>query len=456
LFFIKADVKILQINGYESPGRRFNGLSLTPLLKARGIDSTHLVWEKDTRDPSVLSLSGKSERFNRIVGSVEHTLSLCQGFNREVRIGKRTVSLHKVFNLVARMSLQRGLNWIIGKVERVLSLQSVLYLNSLRLRRMPVYKEADLLHLHIIHSGYLSLWALPGITRQKPTVWTLHDPWAMTGHCIHPFGCTRWQTGCGECPNLKTPLPLYADRTNLLFKYKHHVYSKSKFNVIVASQWMLNMVQASPLFEGVRVHLVPFGLDLDFFSPASVPNARRRFGITDNTLVLCFRSEMDEFKGLPYIIQVLEQIRCDQPICLLTFAKKGLLDRFADRFQLVELGWSDDEELMRDALVAADIFLMPSTAEAFGVMAIEAMACGKPVISFDGTSLPEVTFAPDVGVSVPMKDTEALLHALQRLIDHPEERLERGREGRLMAEKHYDAEIQADRLAAIYRMVASR
>jgi glycosyltransferase involved in cell wall biosynthesis len=453
---IEADVKILQINGYESPGRRFNGLSLVPLLKARGIDSTHLVWKKDSRDPSVLSLSGESKRFNRIVDSMEHALSLHQWFNREVKIGRRSVSLHMIFNWVTRLSLLGGANWIIGKLERALSLQSVLYLNSLRLSRMSAYKEADLLHLHVIHSGYLSLWALPGITKQKPTVWTLHDPWAMTGHCIHPFSCTRWQIGCGECPNLKTPLPLYADRTNLLFKYKRHVYSKSKFEVIVASQWMLNMVQASPLFEGVRVHHVPFGLNLEFFSPAAAPNARKRFVIPDNALVICFRSELGDFKGLPYIIEVLERISCDQPICLLTFAKKGLLDRFAYRFQLVELGWSHDEALMRDAFVAADIFLMPSTAEAFGFMAIEAMACGKPVISFEGTSLPEVTFAPDVGVSVPMKDAKALFHALQRLIDHPEERLERGRKSRLIAEKHYDAETQADRLAEIYRMVASR
>ena len=449
-------MKILQINEYESPGRRFNGLSLTPFLKARGIDSTHVVWKKDTPDPSVLSLSGENKWVNRIIDKVRHTLSLYSMFHREVKLGKRNVSLHKIFNLIPRMSLQRGLNWILGKVERALSLQSVLYLNSLRLTRMSAYKEADLLHLHIIHSGYLSLLALPGMTRQKPTVWTLHDPWAMTGHCVYPFDCTRWQTGCGECPNLKTPLPLYTDRTGLLFKYKRHVYSKSKFEVIVASQWMLNMVQASPLFEGVRVHHVPFGLNLEFFSPVAAPNARKRFGIPDNALVICFRSELGDFKGLLYIIEVLERISCDQPICLLTFDKKGLLERFANRFQLVELGWSHDEALMRDAFVAADIFLMPSTAEAFGVMAIEAMACGKPVISFEGTSLPEVTFAPDVGVSVPMKDAEALFHALQRLIDHPEERLERGRKSRLIAEKHYDAETQADRLAEIYRMVASR
>lgn len=216
------------------------------------------------------------------------------------------------------------------------------------------------------------------------------------------------------------------------------------------------MVQSSPLFEGVRVHHVPFGLNLDFFSEAAAPDARKRFGIPADALVICFRSDTNEFKGLSHIIQVLERIHCDQPVCLLTFAMKGLMDRFADRFQLVELGWIHNEAVMRDAFVAADIFLMPSTAEAFGVMAIEAMACGRPVISFDGTALAEITFVPDVGVSVPMGDTEALLDALQRLIDHPEERMERGRKGRLIAEKYYDAEIQADKLAEIYRMVVSK
>lgn len=449
-------MKVLQINGYESPGRRFNGLSITAELKIRGINSTHLVWEKDTQDLSVLSLSGESERLNKFLNYINLTLSDSQWFNKEYKVGTNHVSLKKIFKLLPQVSFQRSLNWVIRKLERSLSLQSVLYLNSFWLTRIPAYKDADVLHLHIIHSGYLSLWALPKITKEKPTVWTLHDPWALTGHCIYPFNCDRWKTGCGACPNLKTPQQLYTDRTNLLFKYKRYAYSKSKLDIVVASRWMLNMVQSSPLFQGVPVHLVPFGLDLNFFSPTAAPNARERFGISKNTLVICFRSEWNEFKGLPFIIQVLEKIKSDQPICLLTFAKKGLLNQFADRFQLVELGWSHDEVLMRDAFVASDIFLMPSTAEAFGVMAIEAMACGKSVISFEGTSLPEVTFSPDVGISVPQGNSEALFLALQRLIDFPEERLMRGTKGRLIAEKHYNIELQADRLAEVYKMVASR
>jgi glycosyltransferase involved in cell wall biosynthesis len=132
------------------------------------------------------------------------------------------------------------------------------------------------------------------------------------------------------------------------------------------------------------------------------------------------------------------------------------MEQFKDRFQLVELGWTNDEELARDAFVASDIFLMPSIVEAFGVMAIEAFACGKPVIVFEGTSLPEVTFAPEVGVSVPMHDGEGLYRALQHLIDNPAEREERGRKGREIAEKHYGDDLYAQRLAEIYKTVAAK
>jgi glycosyltransferase involved in cell wall biosynthesis len=410
-------MKILQINAYESPGRRFNGLSITSLLKKYGVESQHLVWYKDTQNTQVLTFDGES------------------------------VVNHAVNTVVNR---------VINRIERIASLQSVLYPHARQMMKMQAFQDADLLHLHIIHSGFLSLADLPKITALKPTVWTLHDPWAITGHCIYPFDCNRWQIGCGDCPNLKSPMPLLFDTTRFLFNYKRRTYKNAKFDIIVASKWMQNRVESSPLMEGVRVHYVPFGLDLDYWNRDVTPNARERFGIPDNAVVICFRAVDSSFKGLPYIIEALERIQSKQPICLLTMEKKGLLQQFVDRFQLVELGWINDEQCIRDAFIAADIFLMPSTAEAFGVMAIEAMACSKPIISFEGTSLPEVTFAPDIGVSVPMKNVEALYQALQAMIDNPAEREERGRKGRLMAETHYNEEIQAQRLAEIYKRVAAR
>ncbi|MCC8406078.1 MAG: glycosyltransferase family 4 protein [Rickettsia endosymbiont of Ecitomorpha arachnoides] len=405
-------MKILQINGYESPGRRFHGLSITPILKKYGIESKHLVWAKDTQDPEVLTFEG---------------------------------------------IIPRKINQILQLIEKQTSLQSILYRNVPKIIKMPAFQEADLIHLHIIHSGYFSISDLSMITDLKPTIWTLHDPWAMTGHCIHPFECKRWMIGCGECPDLTIPFPLKKDNTKLLFDYKRQAYKNAKFELVVASKWMYDMVKLSPLFEEVSVHQIPFGLDLKFFSPDAAPKARKQFGISEDMLVICFRSDDNPFKGLQHIIQALEKIETKQLVCLLTLGSNyNLLKKFENRFKIINLGWINNEETIRNALVASDIFLMPSIAESFGMMAVEALACSKPVIVFDKTALPEVVYAPEVGVSVPLNDSEALYQALQNLIDNPNERAERGKKGREIAELYYNEETQAKHLAELYKNIVNK
>lgn len=402
-------MKILQINANESPGRRFNGLSIAPLLKKYDVHSKHLVWEKDTDNPDVLSFGGP---------------------------------------------LVTNTNRIIKKIERTFSLQSVLYLNSSRLLKMPAFQEADLIHLHIIHTGYFNLSDLKHITAKKPTVWTLHDPWPLTGHCIHPKECERWKIGCGSCPDLKTQIPLSIDTTRLLFNYKKNSYKKAQLELIVASKWMKDMVEQSPMFENAKIHQLPFGIDLNFFSPIYEKSARAKFNIEDDTIVISFRGVyFNEYKGVSYIIDALKQIQTKQKICLIITNSQNfnLYTDLHNRFRIINFDWIDDEELMRDIMAASDIFLMPSLAETFGLMALEALASNTAIIVFDGTALPDVVFAPDVGIVVPSRDHHALTKSLQNLIDNKEERKKRKILGREIAEKYYDQEIHVKNLVEIYK-----
>ena len=401
-------MRVLQVNGYQSPGRRFNGLSLKPHLEALGVSSKHFVWEQDRQEEGVVSLHGK---------------------------------------------LLRKVNRLTRGVEKVLSLQSQLYSNGMHMRRMEAFREADLVHYHIIHSGFLSMQSLPAMTAEKPSLWTLHDPWAMTGHCIHPFSCQRWKTGCGQCPDLKTDFALQRDTTALNFRLKRMAYRRSNFEILVASSWMENMVRQSPLMDGVPVHKVPFGLDLDFFKPGDQAAAKARLGIEPHRLVLCFRSVVNDFKGLQYVIEALDRLQTQVPICLLTLNDKGRIEKFKDRFQVVELGWTNDDSVMQDVYSATDLFLMPSLADSFGLMAVEAMACGKPTICFEGTALPEVVFTPEAGLAVPSRDSAALAAAMERLIGDPQERLARGARSRQLAEQHYDIRLQAERMVDVYERV---
>ncbi|TQJ95610.1 glycosyltransferase involved in cell wall biosynthesis [Achromobacter sp. SLBN-14] len=401
-------MRVLQVNGYQSPGRRFNGLSLKPHLEALGVSSKHFVWEQDRQEAGVVSLHGK---------------------------------------------LLRKVNRLTRGVEKVLSLQSQLYSNGMHMRRMEAFREADLVHYHIIHSGFLSMQSLPAMTAEKPSLWTLHDPWAMTGHCIHPFSCQRWKTGCGQCPDLKTDFAIQRDTTALNFRLKRMAYRRSNFEILVASSWMENMVRQSPLMDGVPVHKVPFGLDLDFFKPGDQAAAKARLGIEPHRLVLCFRSVVNDFKGLQYVIEALDRLQTQVPICLLTLNDKGRIEKFKDRFQVVELGWTNDDSVMQDVYSATDLFLMPSLADSFGLMAVEAMACGKPTICFEGTALPEVVFTPEAGLAVPSRDSAALAAAMERLIGDPQERLARGARSRQLAEQHYDIRLQAERMVDVYERV---
>jgi glycosyltransferase involved in cell wall biosynthesis len=246
------------------------------------------------------------------------------------------------------------------------------------------------------------------------------------------------------------------DNTAFMWKVKEKVYKYSQIELVVASKWMLNMVEKSPLLSKHKVHYIPFGLDLKIFRPSDITLAKASLGIPDNTISICFRATKNEFKGLLFIKECLRKIDSKQPICLITFQESGLLDEFKEKFKIIDLGWVNDTSIIVNAYNASDIFLMPSTAETFGMMAIEAMACGKPVITFDGTSLRDVIFAPEGGMSVPKGDIDAFLKELTMLIDNREARDKLGKKALNLANEHYNIEDQYDKTYALYEDVIAR
>src|SRR5262245_6185339 len=71
----------------------------------------------------------------------------------------------------------------------------------------------DVLFCNNLHGGYFDLRELPRISRELPTVLRLADSWTFTGHCAVPGECGRWETGCGQCPDLATPPAIRRDAT---------------------------------------------------------------------------------------------------------------------------------------------------------------------------------------------------------------------------------------------------
>lgn len=405
-------MKVLNVNVTDRVGSRFNNLDLRGELLNEGVESRFLVWNQTEHQPGL-------SRLFRYPGS----------------------------RRVARF---------VSKIERKMSVHSMLHMNSFLLPTHGSFRDADVVHYHIIHDGYFSLWSLPFLTSLKPSVWTFHDPWPMTGHCIYPLECERWKIGCGACPRLDLPFPLRVDRTHFQFRRKKAILPKLKVEVVLASKHMMDMADRSPIAGSMKRHMVPFGVDLQKFRPRPREEARRRLGILPGRVVIGLRAADGPYKGLDMVNKALDLISPTRPVCILTTQGHSQFNRFIGKHQIIELGWVNDDNALADAYAATDFFVMPSDAEAFGMMAIEAMASGVPVIVTDGTSLPEVTFAPDVGISTPKGQPHALAQAISRLINNEDERRIRGERSRKIAEAHYDSRIFAKRLADVYKTAIER
>ena len=407
-------LRVLQVTSTDLVGHRFNGLAIGGRLEAAGIESRHLVWDKRGDGENVAqALPYPGLRvFSRIVGLAE-----------------------AAFSRHARWQAQ---SWLLA--------------------REPWFQWADVVHYHLIHDGWFAMGALPGLARLKPSVWTWHDPWPMTGHCIYPIGCDRWRGGCGECPRLDLPFPMLQDRTAEQFAWKRGLYDGLDIDVVLASDYMMRMAEQSPLAAGLRLHKVPFGVDLDLFSPGPAGPARERLGVRPDRVTVALRlAETNPHKGAADAMAALRLLGHEVgPLCILSTQDRGRLNGLMDQHQVVDLGWVQDDRVMVDVYRAADMFLMPSHAEAFGMMAVEAMACGKPVICYDDCSLPEVTGAPGIGIAIPRGDHVALAGAIRALTIDPEDRVRRGLAARAMAMAQYDQTVFAGRLAELYRAAAAR
>ncbi|MCC5629690.1 glycosyltransferase [Nostoc sphaeroides CHAB 2801] len=402
-------MKIVQVNYKDTVGYRFNGGALIPWLRSCGHNAVQAVGIKQSLNDSSVNIVPHPWRFP------------AEFFAR-----------------------------LVHRVERAISIHNVLYPQSFLLPFNPAFKAADVVHYHIIHNEFFSYLAFPWLTRLKPTVWSLHDPWAITGHCVHPFDCKGWKTGCHPCPHLDYPFAIRKDRAWLNYKLKNFAYKYSQLHLIVASQWMQSLVEQSPLLSRFPVHHIPFGLDLNLFSPGNKAEAKAKLGIPTDQIVISLRSLQGPYKGLEYSIKALELLPANAAVHVLTCQAKSLLSSLADKFQITELGEIDGDAAMVDFFRATDIHLMPSMAESFGMMAIEAAACGVPSVVFSGTPLPEVCFAPEGGIAVERGDSQKLAEAIYSLIRDSQKRELMGFRARELAEQNYDFDRYATRIMSIY------
>ncbi len=343
------------------------------------------------------------------------------------------------------------------RAEQKLSLQNILYPPALIYRKY--IKEADIIHLQLIAMQYLSYWELPLLAIKKPVVLSLHDFTAFSGCCSNPYNgtCEQWETGCDSCQDYSNGVfALRRPTTAFHWKYKKWVWNKVRPDVIVASQWLMDRVNRSPMFEKCRKHLVPFGLNLKIFRPAAgseKAKLRYKLGIPQNNFVIIFRAYNSPYKGLEAIRQAIRMLPegLSKNITFITMNGCGFLNEFIGRSHILEYDTVAREQDMADLFRASDLFLMPSVQETFGMMAIESMACGVASIVSTNTPLPEVTRAPQAALTIPAGDAPVLCQAMTNMINDAEMRCKMAHRARELAVDLYDFRRYARSMREIYQ-----
>jgi glycosyltransferase involved in cell wall biosynthesis len=202
-----------------------------------------------------------------------------------------------------------------------------------------------------------------------------------------------------------------------------------------------------------RIRMVSNGVDTDFFHPD--PNVPRR-----DTEILCVGRASDPNKGIETLIEGLARLPRPLTLTLVDVDHNDHPARIAAR----SLGCADRLQITgrveSEALVAlyrrASLVVVPSRYEGFGLPAVEAMACGTPVVACAAGALPEVIGATQGGVLVPPDDPESLAQSIGNIMARPEMRSQMGKLGRARVEEVYAWPRVARATAAAYAELIAR
>jgi glycosyltransferase involved in cell wall biosynthesis len=220
-----------------------------------------------------------------------------------------------------------------------------------------------------------------------------------------------------------------------------------------------NYLRTSPTLSRYqdRCHIIPFGIAIEDFSVCddnAVAAIRRQY---KEPLILSV-GRLVYYKGFEHLIRAMTRVRAN----LLVIGEGPLRGKLAALAS--EVGVADRVHFVgkvgHDQLVAsyhaADVFVLASVvrSEAFGIVQIEAMAAGTPVVNTSlDSGVPFVSLHELTGLTVPPGDSEALAGAINRLLDNQALRLSLGNGARVRARQEFSRDTMASRMMALYDTV---
>lgn len=358
-------MRVLIISTSErSGGAAVAASRLTEALNRHGVQATMLVRDKETDNPSVVTAG-------RRLLMLRHFLweRLCLFFH--LRFSRRHLFHIDMANAGADIT------------------------------RLKVFKEADIIHLHWINQGMLSLKGIRKIILSgKPVVWTLHDIWPATAICHLTLGCEHFTDHCHHCPYLSGRS--HHDLSYRVWQQKAAMLTDARVAIVGCSEWLAGEARRSALLKSQPITAIPNPIDTHVFSPRDKSEARRRLNLPADKRIILFVAQRigNAYKGINYLSEALSHLCSDHSdiadqlsLVLLGSATPSSLpvdDGGSSRLERRSMGYISDPSVLADVYSAADVFVLPSLSENLPNTIMEAMACGTPCIGFRVGGIPEM------------------------------------------------------------------
>ncbi len=331
---------------------------------------------------------------------------------------------------------------------------AVLRTMSVDLAMAAAVGGADVLHSH---TWYANLAGHLGSL--------LHDvPHVVTTHSLEPL--RPWkaeQLGGGYA------LSSWCERTGI---------EGADAVIAVSAGMRADVLECYPAVDPARVHVVHNGIDPQGWAPLDDPGRLRALGIDPSRPTVAFVGRITRQKGLVHLLAAAALLPGDAQLVLLagapdtrqiaTEVRAGVDALRAGRDGVVWIDRMLGRDDVRAVLTAATVFVCPSVYEPFGLVNVEAMACGTAVVATAVGGVPEVVVDGETGLLVPLeadadglpRDPETLAEqlaaALTELLEDPARAAAMGAAGRRRAIDAFGWDAIAERTVEVYRAVSPR
>ena len=227
---------------------------------------------------------------------------------------------------------------------------------------------------------------------------------------------------------------------------------RSSCRLLVALKSLVQSVQTVGLGCGT------IGVDLDRFRPAAKADARRRLGLGEERIVL-FVGRLEPLKGVDILIGAASMLDSDVDCSVLIVGGDETSKEQVVQLQDLAANLGVDQRVAFVGAVdhdqlplyynAADVCVVPSYYESFGLVAIESMACGTPVVASRVGGLTTTISDGETGYLIPWRCPEPFAERLELLLDNDELRASFGQAAREAVQRFRWANV-ADAVAAMY------